>query len=321
MSPNIFLSHSWPDKIFAKRLAHDLECQGIKCWLDEGEINIGDSLLEKIRDGIGNADYLAIALSPASVSSSWVQQEIEIALNQQPNGRKVKILPIKVRECDLPELLRGIRCADFTDEKRYDNAFEELVRSIGMVFNRKAHATKPGKLSLLGKLVTTLGLVTRRKSARAGTGSQSLNTAINKALKHGLRLMNHPFHRPSQYVGMTVTDASKQTGGTPNDVKNIVIETRECRMLLETEGNFISFVTVDLKETAPHSQSQSFDSEPLLGALSISLHELDLIERQTHCHTYLDHRRRLKVNVMCDYEGGPLSVSFSSKYYTEIATN
>ena len=86
-------------------------------------------------------------------------------------------------------------------------------------------------------------------------------------------------------------------------------------MVLWGEGNFVSFVDVDLLKTAPHSQNEDFDSEPLLGALSIGVHELELARKKTHCHTYYDHKKRLKITAMCSYDGGPLTVSFGTKYY------
>jgi hypothetical protein len=114
---------------------------------------------------------------------------------------------------------------------------------------------------------------------------------------------------------MSVNDAARAVGGMPNQVGNIILDTEECHMLLEAEGNFISYVDIELKRTAPHYLNQEFDSEPALGALSINPEELELIRKQTHYHTYYDHRRRLKVGVSCQYNGGPLSVGFSSKYY------
>ncbi|MDF1692206.1 MAG: hypothetical protein P1U47_07530 [Zhongshania sp.] len=86
-------------------------------------------------------------------------------------------------------------------------------------------------------------------------------------------------------------------------------------MPLEAEGNFISYVEVDLKAAAPHSQNQEFDLEPILGALRIGLTELDLERKKTHYHACYDHRRKLKVGVFCFYDGAPLTVAFSSKYY------
>ena len=51
---SVFLSHNSADKPFVRKLALDLEKAGVRCWLDEAEIKVGDSLLDKIRDGISN---------------------------------------------------------------------------------------------------------------------------------------------------------------------------------------------------------------------------------------------------------------------------
>ena len=84
---------------------------------------------------------------------------------------------------------------------------------------------------------------------------------------------------------MSVSDAAKAVGQAPNEVGNIIIDTEDCHMLLEAEGNFISYVDVELKKTAPCYWNQEFDSEPILGALGINPAELDLVRRQTHFHT------------------------------------
>jgi hypothetical protein len=51
MKVSVFLSHNEKDKPFVKKLARDLDSHGVKYWLDEAEINVGDSLIEKIRFG------------------------------------------------------------------------------------------------------------------------------------------------------------------------------------------------------------------------------------------------------------------------------
>jgi len=289
MIPSVFLSHNHADKPFVRRLATDLDNQGIPYWLDEAEIKVGESLIEKIRAGIDKVHFVAVVLSPNSVASPWVQREVDVAMNQEIMGRQVKVLPLMYRECDLPGFLLGKRYADFTGEDRYPVAFEDLVRSLGVVFNRNAFTPSTG--------VTTLG------------------QALDKAWSTALPMLSRPFHRPFQYMGMTIQDAAHATGGTPNDVGNIIIDTDECHMCLEAEGNFISYVDVELKRTAPHRQDQEFDSERVLGALSINPSELALGRKKTHFHTYYDHKKRLKVSVSCLYDGAPLSVSFSSKYY------
>ncbi|WP_085314302.1 toll/interleukin-1 receptor domain-containing protein [Derxia lacustris] len=285
----IFLSHNHADKAFVRRLAIDLDAQGIQCWLDEAEIKIGDSLIEKIRTGIDEMDFVAIILSPASVNSSWVQREMDVAMNQEIAGRRIKVLPIMYRKCELPGFLLGKRYADFQDESRYMIELEGLVRSMDIVFNRKAFVLQ--------------------------STNSNLGIAIDKALRQSLPLLPKPFHRPFQYVGCTVQQAAELTGGIPNSASNIIIDTNDCHLFLEAEGNFISYAYIEIKCTAPRYQNTEFDSEPILEALSINPNELEFIRKSTHAHIYYDHRRRLKVNVACLFDGAPFSVGFSSKYY------
>src|SRR5262249_3818196 len=104
---SIFLSHNHADKPFVRRLAQDLQKAGIRVWLDEAEMMIGDSLIEKIRQGIDEMDYLGVVLSPNSVQSSWVKRELDVAMNQEIGGKRVKVLPLVIKECELPGFLEG----------------------------------------------------------------------------------------------------------------------------------------------------------------------------------------------------------------------
>ena len=103
----VFLSHAHEDKSFARRLGNDLISRGIRVWLDSAELNVGDSLLGKISDGLETMDYLAVILSQTSVKSEWVKREVEIALNHEISGRRVKVLPILWSDCDMPSFLIG----------------------------------------------------------------------------------------------------------------------------------------------------------------------------------------------------------------------
>lgn len=289
MNISIFLSHNHKDKMFVRKLATDLDAHGIKYWLDEAEMKIGDSLIKKIREGIDSVNYFAIILSPNSVNAPWVVNELDVAMNQQISNKPIKVLPIMLKECELPGFLIGKLYADFQDENYYEESFKKLVNSMGIVFNKNVMQSKKSY--------------------------NNLATALDKAFAKNLPMMSKPFHRPFQYMGMSIEKAEKEVNGIANAVGNIIIENDECRMCLEAEGNFISYVELDLKNTAPHFQNQEFDSEPILGALSIGLSELEFARKKTHYHTYYDHRRKLKISVSCLYDGAPLSVSFSSKYY------
>ncbi len=289
MNPSVFLSHNAKDKNFVRKLAHDLECHGVSVWLDEAELKIGDSLIEKIRKGIDDVDYVAVILSPNSIDSHWVQHEVDVALNLLINGKKTKVLPLMLKSCEPPGFLLGKFYADFTPDGDYESSFRLLTQSIGVVFNKSA---------LQGE-----------------TNAANLMTAIDKADAMSLPFYSKPFHRPFQYLGMSVDKAATEVNAKPNEVGTIIIETDECHMVLWAEGNFISFIEVDIKKTAPWQQDQAFDSEPILGCLSVNPAELDLSSQKTHCHTYYDHKRKMKITVSCSYDDAPLSASFGTKYY------
>ncbi len=104
---------------------------GVRPWIDEAELFIGDSLIEKISQAIDQVDYLAAILSPRSVGSSWVRQELEQAMTNQLDIGTVRVLPLLLEKCDLPGFLRGKLYADFTDPLAYDDSLARLLRTLG----------------------------------------------------------------------------------------------------------------------------------------------------------------------------------------------
>jgi hypothetical protein len=130
--PSIFLSHSHLDKQFVRQLAEDLSRYDVKVWLDEAEMGIGDSLIEKIREGIDSMDYLGAVISQHSVKSPWVRREIDVAMNQEIEGRRLKVLPILIDDCDLPGFLLGKIYADFRKPEKYSNSLDALLKRFGI---------------------------------------------------------------------------------------------------------------------------------------------------------------------------------------------
>lgn len=133
---SVFLSHSWQDKDFVKTLAQDLEMRGVMVWLDEAEIKLGDSLIDKIRDGIDQMDYLAVILSRVSIKSEWVKKEVDIAMNQEIAGRRVKVLPIlidKLDQAEIPSFLVGKLSCRFHNAYRLQRRTQNSSWAIGFV--------------------------------------------------------------------------------------------------------------------------------------------------------------------------------------------
>lgn len=111
---SVFISHTHSDKPFVRRLGADLGALGARVWIDEAELNIGDSLIGRISAAIDDMEFLAVVLSPEAVDSRWVHQELEQAMSQQLAEKGVKVLPLLYKLCDIPGFLRGKLYADFT---------------------------------------------------------------------------------------------------------------------------------------------------------------------------------------------------------------
>lgn len=124
----IFLSHNSIDKPFVRKLAADLKRNKIYSWIDEAEIQVGDSLLEKIEEGIEQSDYVAAVLSNSSVKSEWVKRELEIALNEEIENKKTRVLPLLIEDCRIPSFLKGKLYADFRSS--YTNGLNSLVNKL-----------------------------------------------------------------------------------------------------------------------------------------------------------------------------------------------
>lgn len=128
--PNLFLSHSSIDKPFVEKLANDLRKIGINIWYDKWEIKVGDSITWKIESGIRENEFFGIVLSPESMSSEWVMSELGAAWSKQMVTKKVGVLPILYRDCNIPSFLVDRKYADFRTD--YGKGLEELLNVFGI---------------------------------------------------------------------------------------------------------------------------------------------------------------------------------------------
>lgn len=171
---SVFLSHSHEDKPFARKIATDLRLAGHSVWIDEAEINIGDSLVEKIREGIDLVDFVAAIISSSSIDSPWVTRELDIASNREMKERRVVVLPLLIERVSLPGFLEGKFYADFTDQVRYKEMLDLLLRRLGPA---------PAILSIAADEIARL----REQLARAQAIAEQHASAIREHQKLALR--------------------------------------------------------------------------------------------------------------------------------------
>jgi hypothetical protein len=85
---HIFLSHSNDDDPIARALQRALSDHGLNVWIDSREIRGGDLLSPEIRRAIEGADACMVLVSPSSLQSDWVGEELDHAIQVQQQRRK-----------------------------------------------------------------------------------------------------------------------------------------------------------------------------------------------------------------------------------------
>jgi hypothetical protein len=104
----------------------------VKVWLDEAEMRVGDSLIERIGNALETADYVAAVLSANSVKSEWVQRELRVALHREFQEKKVVVLPLLLHKVQMPPFLRDKLYADFSETNKFEESFRTLLRALGV---------------------------------------------------------------------------------------------------------------------------------------------------------------------------------------------
>ncbi|MCX7647337.1 MAG: toll/interleukin-1 receptor domain-containing protein [Elusimicrobiales bacterium] len=135
----VFISHVSEDHKFIERLTKKLEKEKVEFWVDDLELKPGDSIVEKIEEGLKDSDIYLLVISDNSINKPWFKKEMSVALIKKINDKKVLIIPILL-DFDpnhLPELLRDIYCLRFSRYDWNNEVFKLLVNVIKDHFRKK----------------------------------------------------------------------------------------------------------------------------------------------------------------------------------------
>jgi hypothetical protein len=133
----VFISHSSIDKECVREIANKLEGHGVSVWLGEWEIAVGDSISQRVQDGLADCDFVVVVISNAGSGSGWVSKEWQSRIGNEASLKHVQILPVLLEECDIPQLLADKAYADFT--KDFESGFAALIDGI----DRQSERAKP----------------------------------------------------------------------------------------------------------------------------------------------------------------------------------
>jgi len=94
---DIFICHASEDKqAIIRPLVNVFNAQKVSCWVDEAEIRWGDSITQKVNEGLAKSRFVIVVLSPSFVGKNWPERELFAALSMEASSGEVKVLPLVV---------------------------------------------------------------------------------------------------------------------------------------------------------------------------------------------------------------------------------
>ncbi|MEN6302302.1 MAG: toll/interleukin-1 receptor domain-containing protein, partial [Armatimonadia bacterium] len=97
--PDVFLSHVGADKeTYVRPLAEALMASGFTFWIDEAELRWGDSLMERISEGLHQSRCVIIFLSREFLERRWTRRELMWAMAIQDVEEGHKLLPLYIED-------------------------------------------------------------------------------------------------------------------------------------------------------------------------------------------------------------------------------
>ena len=73
--PHAFLCYGIEDMALAEKLALAMQSHGIETWWDKWCIRPGDSLRQRVEEGLGNCTHFIALLTPTSINTSSIKTD------------------------------------------------------------------------------------------------------------------------------------------------------------------------------------------------------------------------------------------------------
>lgn len=153
---HVFLSYAREDRRRVQQLAEQLAARGFRVWLDE-QIGGGEKWAAQLHQAIRTSRVFLLLVSPASMHSHYVENELHVAVDAHR-----PVVPVLIEDAILSPsiqlLTAGRQMVDHTDANATWQ-FDDVVDAIRRAQQRERPIPTRGWAKVLSAVLLTVGLV------------------------------------------------------------------------------------------------------------------------------------------------------------------
>jgi hypothetical protein len=79
---------------YARPLTDALAKNAVSVWIDEAEIELGESVIDAVNSGLRLAQYVIVLVTDSFLAQGWTRKELNAAFMREVAGRDTVVLPI-----------------------------------------------------------------------------------------------------------------------------------------------------------------------------------------------------------------------------------
>jgi TIR domain-containing protein len=128
---DVFISYSHKDEEWVvSTLLPRLENAGLKVCIDYRDFDVGTPSIVNMENAVETSRHTVTVLTPNWINSEWSDFESILTGTSDPAGRRRKLVPIMLINCEPPKRISMLTWVDFKRKDREDIAWAQLIASI-----------------------------------------------------------------------------------------------------------------------------------------------------------------------------------------------
>jgi hypothetical protein len=128
---DVFISHSPADREWVDAwLLPRLEQAGLSVCVDYRDFVAGTPRIQSIERAITSSRRTVAVLTPDWLASEWNAFEDVLVRSLDPAAVRRRLIPVKLKVCDLPQSLAALEGVDLTAERRWEQGIRRLRRDL-----------------------------------------------------------------------------------------------------------------------------------------------------------------------------------------------